>query len=634
MKTVTKQKGGVFLRVLQIIEELEDANDYLSIEYFMEKNAVARRTIQKDFSYLTNVAHSKGFKLIQKRGKGYLLEVVDKCRFYKYIDELRAMDIKSGISVENIIGYVALHEGFIPREQLVDVLETSLSQIKNYKEYIDHYLENYNLAMERKSHYGVRINKSMVHRRKLLVDFYLKDNKIVKEAIDYAMKGRFTVVEKLLIENLKEKNFNINYVELNEVIAWVKVIIYVNIELQTPMNNSICPAVKVIEDKFGIGIPEADIENLMELVKRKARNSKNAAENMGELPKDICNFLQQIDEENNTSFNLDDDFKQLLTIHIASLINRLKFKISYTNPIVDELSIKYPMIFNIAISLGEMLNEKYGIEPTIDEIGFITTHFAVHMEREIENKLRRYNRIAIVCSSGGGSAYLIKLKIKGLFEKAQIETFSMLQMKELQEFRPDIVFSTIDFTKDIEAPLIYINELLDDYDVLKIKQLVMFNKVNGTSIDKAKDYYIETFFDSRYFSIEDKNRNYIDCITEMSETIEKDHIGGDNYRNYVLKREEFSSTVYNNGVAIPHPIEMKANKNLVAIKVFKNPIIFNNKKVSIIFMICLRKDSLEFNREITKDLFEIMNDTKMVQGLVKANSFKEFIALINKKVGD
>ena len=49
-----------------------------------------------------------------------------------------------------------------------------------------------------------------------------------------------------------------------------------------------------------------------------------------------------------------------------------------------------------------MLKEKYGVDVTNDEAGFIATHFAGHMEKERKEKIMRFNRIGVVCSSGGG----------------------------------------------------------------------------------------------------------------------------------------------------------------------------------------------------------------------------------------
>ena len=90
------------------------------------------------------------------------------------------------------------------------------------------------------------------------------------------------------------------------------------------------------------------------------------------------------------------------------------------------------MLFNISIRFSNMLKEKYNVEVTNDEAGFIATHFAAHMEREKQNKLERFNRIAVICSSGGGSAYLIKLQIESIFKKANVEAFSFTQMEEVE----------------------------------------------------------------------------------------------------------------------------------------------------------------------------------------------------------
>ncbi|MDV4150367.1 PRD domain-containing protein [Clostridium sp. AL.422] len=620
------------MRELDIINDLIKSSDYLSIDYFIDKYSLSKRTLQNDFSYLTNIMSDKGFRLIQKRGRGYLLEVVNEEKFDKFINVLKRASDRPKISAENIIAYIALNEDYIVIEKLIEVFEVSKSLIKSYKEEEDIYLKKYNLTIERKAHYGIKIINSLIERRNLLVDLYIKNNEIVRRVFDELIESDFKDVQDSLIETLKNMNLNINYTELNQIIVWLKVTIYINLKLNTPIDNCTnMKLVNIIGDKFKVGIGD-DIDTLNDLIKSKTRSNNQNKMYLEKLNVDISNFLKKIDIENNTSFNLDEDFKDLLITHIAALINRLNFKISYTNPIIDELSIKYPMIFNVAIALGDMLKENYNIEILRDEIGFIATHFAVHMEKEIIYKLRKYNRIAIVCSSGGGSAYLLKLKISNLFGNSNIETFSMLQMKELEDYSPDIVFSINELSTNLKVPLIYIKELLDDYDILNIKQLLMFEKFNEAFADKTKEYYLKRFFEPNYFSIDDESEDYISCLIKMSKEIEFAGIGGEDYSKYVLKREEFSATIYLNGVAIPHPIEMQGNRDLISVKILKKPIFYKEKKVSIIFMVSLRKDNLEFHKGITNDLFKIMNNLEMVQSLIKVRSFKEFIALFNKNM--
>lgn len=617
------------MRELKIINELIEADDYLSMDYFINKHSVSKRTLQNDFSYLSNIMNDKGFYLIQKRGKGYLLEIKDKNKFDKFINNLKKISNRPKATVENIIAYITLKNNYVTMESLIDFFGVSKSTLKGYRSEIDNYLSRYDLKMERRAHYGLKIEKSLIECRELLLDLYNKKNEVILEIISEEFQEKFIKVKDCLIENIKNRNLIINYTELNELVGWLNVTIFVHLQLKTPVDafNEV-ELINIIGEQFGIGIGGNDIEELDKLIKCKSRNSNYNVEQIETLEAHISEFLEEMDKNNKTFFNDDNDFKNLLVTHVSALINRLSFKISYTNPIVDELAMKYPMIFTLAISLGEMLKEKYGVEPNKDEIGFIATYFVMHMEKEFIYKLKKYNRIAIVCSSGGGSAFFIKLKLEVLFRDAVIETFSILQMKEIENFNPGIIFSISELSTSLKVPIIYIKELLDDYDILNIKQLVMFEQFDEVFINNTKEYYLKRFLNSSFFSIDYDSKDYIECLNQMSKEIEVSGIGGENYSEYVLKRESFATTIYLNGVAIPHPIEMKSNKDLISIKILKNPIIYDGKKVSIIFMIALKKDNLGFHKGITNDLFTIMNNLEMIQGLLKVNTFKEFMALI------
>lgn len=99
-----------------------------------------------------------------------------------------------------------------------------------------------------------------------------------------------------------------------------------------------------------------------------------------------------------------------------------------------------------------------------------------------------------------------------------------------------------------------------------------------------------------------------------------------------MKREYFATNIYINGVAIPHPIDIDGNENLISVKILQNPIEFKGKKVSLIFMICLKKENIGLYKKISSSLYEIMNDIETVQLLVNAKTFKEFVALINQRI--
>lgn len=619
------------MRELNIINDLIESKDYLPIEYFISKYSVSKRTLQNEFSYISCISKNNGFNLIQKRGRGYLIEIKDSEIFNKYISTLSVISDVPQLSSENIVAYIAVNNGYTTTESLINLLGVSKTTIKGYDKDVSKYLQNYGLELEKKAHYGMRIKGDILKRKKILIKLYSDNNDIVKKVIDEMLGDDFKKIHNCLIDTLKDNKVIINYFELTDLLNWLKVTVYINKNLNTEKNKD-CKTnlIKTINDVFDIGMGEEEIKEWDKLIIVKTRDNNNCQKYLSIVKKDVEEFLIKIDEENNTSFNQDEEFKALLFTHVASLINRLSFKVSYTNPMVDEISIKYPMIFNIAIALGNVLKEKYDVEVNKDEIGFLATYFILHMEKEIVYKLKNYKKIAIVCSSGGGSAYLIKLKLKNLFISSDIETFSILHMKELEEYKPDVIFSITPLSKNLDAPVIYIKELLDDYDILNIKQLVMFERFEGISVKESNQYFLQRFFNQKYFSIQDGNFEYIECLKEMSKKLEEDGIGGFKYSENVLKREEFSPTIYINGIAIPHPIEMNAETDMISVRIFKNPIKYKNKNVSIIFMVALTKKSLELHKGITNNLFEVMNNLELVQALTKVKSLKEFLALINK----
>ncbi|MCC3865003.1 PTS sugar transporter subunit IIA [Terrisporobacter petrolearius] len=617
------------MRILNIINDLVDANKYLSIGYFMDRYSVSKRTVQNDFSYLTNISKKKGFSLNQKRGSGYLLEIENQLIFNNFIKELKQVSNQPKLNVENIIAFIALNENYITIDNLIEQLQSSRSVIKGHMKETNNYLKQYNLTLERKAHYGIKICNGMKERRNLLVELYTNENEIIKKHIDSVVENDFKNVEDELINELKEKNLVINYMELKEILSWLKITIYINEKfIELDENNNDLGKV----EGSNIKLFESDKEDLISLIKSKTRKKVKRSETIDNLSKNLEYFLTEFDENNNTFFNHDNEFKKSLLNHVSSLLERSAFSISYKNPIIDEIQIKYPVAFNIAILLGKMLNSKYQVDINRDEIGFIATHFAMNMEKQLVYKFKKYNSIAIVCSSGGGSAQLIKFKISGLFKNTEIRTFSILQVKEMEDFNPDIIFSICEIDTNLKVPVIYIKELLDDYDILRIKELVMFENFNQSLIQEKKTAFISKFFNIDYFDIDEKSLDYMKCLEQTSKDIEEDKIGGSNYSKYVLKREGFSSTIYLNGVAIPHPIEMNGNENLVAVKVLKKPIEFEGKKVSIIFMVCLKKESLELHKKITNDLYEVMSDVETVQLLTKVKTFKEFVAIINERI--
>ncbi|HBG0878537.1 TPA: PRD domain-containing protein, partial [Clostridioides difficile] len=355
--------------------------------------------------------------------------------------------------------------------------------------------------------------------------------------------------------------------------------------------------------------------------KDKKATIKNIDKN--KLQDIMFEFFREIDKKYNSNFLEDKEFFNLFYLHIACLIERIKKNHKIINPFSVKISQQYPTVFNLSIQFSKIIENEYHIKISQDEIGFIATHIAVPFEKREEANFNKKYKIAIICSSGGGSAFLINLRLKEIFPNAEIRNFSLLEEKAVIEFAPDLIFSITNLLFEINAPVILINEILDELDYLDIKESVRFADHIG-NISSPKQYILGLFDKNHFRCIKDKAK-YKDILDSMSKCIVDEGACSPTYPKDVWERESYLSTIYTNGVAIPHPIEMTGNKNIISVALIQTDIIYENRVPKIIFMISLIKGNLELHKQISKYLSKIMANKDMVDMLNKSQSYEEFM---------
>ena len=89
-----------------------------------------------------------------------------------------------------------------------------------------------------------------------------------------------------------------------------------------------------------------------------------------------------------------------------------------------------------------------------------------------------------------------------------------------------------------------------------------------TLVNDHPVYY--SFFSKEFFKYIDANC-YEDLLKVMADELEEKGYGKEGFTNLVLERESYVSTIYMNGVCIPHPIETDAKKNIISVAILKKP---------------------------------------------------------------
>lgn len=80
------------------------------------------------------------------------------------------------------------------------------------------------------------------------------------------------------------------------------------------------------------------------------------------------------------------------------------------------------------------------------------------------------------------------MQIESLFKLAQVETFSFMNMVELESFHPDLIFTILPLEKEFSVPVIYIKELLGDLDLMQIKQVLQYENCDSFDLTETNNY--------------------------------------------------------------------------------------------------------------------------------------------------
>ena len=630
------------MRVYSILKDFMEADNYINVQYFVDKYQVSKRTIQNDISYLLTMSPRKGYQLRQQRGLGYLLEITNQDLFDEFVEKMaREETFGSTNRTENILAYIAIQEDYISMDDISIYFQISKTSVKNNMKDIEDLASFYEVDLEKRSHYGIRLNKECAQYKKMLVELYFNENVIIQETFKKYLKD--FEVYKFLIQQCNEAQQNINYNELKNVYVWLQaLIVYAHLtkhtsyqdkwDMNQPISKMAWNIKDWIEKTYEVNIDEASLIQLKDVLQKNIRLQKATLSFEGQLETDIDEFLKQVDEIHHTNFREDQLFKQRLLDHVSLLISRFYQKISYKNTMLNEICIRHPMIFNIAILFSNMLKTKYDVTVTEDEAAFIAIHFAGHMEKEKKEKLSRFNRVAIVCSSGAGVAYLLKLQLETVFKKEDVETFSFLDLQRLEEFKPDIIFTIMPLEKEFNVPIIQIHELLDKEDLFKIQKFLEYDHIDQVSLlDKTND--IDTVFNKKYFKVVD-DKDYVELIKKMAEELQEDQVAGENYLQYVLDRESYMSTIFFNGVAIPHPIQLCSKENVISVAILNQPIVSNDKEVKVVFMISLKQEDYNRYKDITKLFYQLMQDEQSVKKICQSKSFENMIVILKEMEGN
>lgn len=633
------------MRQEKIVEYLYAKKQAIAPKALAAAFQISERTLANDIKWLKEIGAAAGFDVERVRSAGYQLKILDQAKFQSYLAQTKHQEQVDSTSpqerIKNIELLLLFHEEYITMQQIAEWLDVSLSTVKADIKQVEQFCETYELSLFSKAHYGLKIIGTESKKRRAIL--YLIRNTIHTPVLTERYKEFNFVFDeadlrRFLQEQLQKNQLKISDIVFENIVQHIRLLSF-RIMQDNTLNNEEAEEQKIgddydrlteelvayVEATYHIVFSNAEKNYLEEQLRGKFAVLDDAASNR-QLKQAIDKALEHVDRRYHTHFREDQDLANALLMHVAPLQQRLYTGHQLENPIIDDIYTQYANVFNVAMGFINELNKDLDADISKDEIGYVAIYFAASLEKQSNQVIDDYQKIAVICSTGGGAAYLLKVTLERLFSNAEVDTFALNEIDQIDSTY-DLMISTVPLQQDqFDIPIIYTKPILNQAEITKIeKDLNLLRESQNKVFDVHQ--FILSLFDPNWFQIDPPaQQDYLELLENEGVRLEEQGLVEQGFKQSVLEREKMIDTIYQHGIAGPHPMEQAAVKEVIDVILLKKPLSYREKQVRVIFLINIKKDHLNLHKEISRLMIKMMDDPTLDNQLQKITNFQDFMS--------
>ncbi|NRT74174.1 BglG family transcription antiterminator [Clostridium beijerinckii] len=639
-------------RIANILKLLLESKKPLTSEEISKFLGVSSRTVRSDIKALNDLLRKNGGIINSEKSKGYTLLVSNKILFNKFEDENVEKDDKHLLEVkvstpEERISYIitklllnALNDRQITQMDLAEEMFISLSTLKNDLKEVEKKLAKYDLKIIGYKTKGMMIHGNEAQIRYCISEYIFSSNKSNCIDDNEFYKNIFNGIDlgtlkEIVLKIISKYSIRLTDAAFENILTHIAItikrssnknlIVYsidqINVIEKTSEFSVVKEIVKEIYEKLNIYLIETEIYYITQhLIASKKYLNIIENEDIDECDYIVQLIVNRVKEITEIDFSDDGQLITGLKIHLKIAISRMKFDMNIRNDMLEVIKNNYPLAFQIAVIASKVIEEKEQVIVDENEIGYVAIHFGAALSRKGINNEVNYKTAVIVCSTGIGTAFLIKAKIEEYF-KTKIKVIKTISGYELDEKlinSVDLILTTIPIRKINSEKIVQVGNLLDENDIKKIQDKLL-GKDNSNELRYEDFFRKECFYKNKNL----KSRNeVIEFLT--NEMVSKGFMTGKG-KESIFEREEMSSTEIGHLVAIPHPIENDTKISSISILVLEKPIIWDELPVQVVFLISISNDKFKLWETVFMKMFKYLVEENGVKELIKNKNYDKFI---------
>lgn len=609
---------------LTTLLSLISQDEYKTVDEFAQKMSLSTKTVRGLLQELNEQLQTHGAEVLHERGKGYRLKVQD-------LDKFQTIFLKADSNIPQdsrgrvrfLIEYFLKDDCYTKVETLCEKLYVSRKTLTSDLRQPEDFFNRFQLTLERKPHYGMRLVGDEFHKRQCLSE-YLQERNPGMEHTALEENAQEYELAQMLVELLEQENYHITDVGLNSLVVHVAVAIqriqsgqYIQMTEEENQTWSAGESyelaqkcAKCITELAGVPYPEQEVRYLAIHLASK-QTSQNFV-----IDSDVQDAVTEMLEEIYQIFQMDfrDDLELILSLstHLVPLIIRIKYGMRLKNPLLKEIRQRYSLAYTIAVQASAVLERRYRCILDSNEVAYLALTIQLSLERK-RSHIEKKN-VLLVCASGAGTARLMAYKMQKQFGD-RIDQIAICDQRSIgrQDFsKIDYVFTMVPIQEPVPVPICEVKQLLDEKRSGAIK---------GFLREEAHD--ILQYYPQPLFFPELEAQTKEEALQKLVFQVEKLHPLPTGFYEAVCKREKMAHTCMGNRVAMPHPCQVLTEDTFVSVAVLKAPIQWDEQhEVQAIFLVSVSRQKNKKLQDFYATTARLLLDEQRIGQLIQKRSYQ------------
>jgi activator of the mannose operon, transcriptional antiterminator len=387
---------------------------------------------------------------------------------------------------------------------------------------------------------------------------------------------------------------------------------------------------KEMEHHFAIRFPHQEIAYMaLHFLGGKIQNASEAGDEVDEDVQELtATLVSRLSHLMHLPFSQDEDLLRGMHVHLQSTMNRIRHRLSVTNPILDEIKRMYPYMFDTIMNEIVHINQERDLKIPEEEAAYLTLHFQASLER-LQRKSGSNKKTIIVCPMGIGASVLLRTKLERKFHSLDIlDSVSINKINQYTAIDIDFIISTVPISTTT-LPVIQVTPLLTAEEENKlqafIEELSSQKATSGTALQNGTFPYLRELVKEELIVMDLKYSHPYEIIEALTTKLAEHGYVSKEYIETSIIREQHSSTNIGGGIAIPHGDPSHINTSAIAVGILNKPLLWGKEYVSLVLTLATKPEEYSTTRELFTEIGQLSEHPLQLTNLIKPKTPEDFL---------